>query len=80
MNFLVSDQIGLRPVSMTNDTGLAAPTQRVAVDESDTMSWLSPTNPLVWLGAILLVTVGAAQVAGSVRLGKAKASASIGQA
>ncbi|HTF08537.1 MAG TPA: hypothetical protein VK659_10250 [Asanoa sp.] len=78
--FTVLDQIGLRPVSPPSDTGLAAPTQRVAIDDIDAMSWISPRNPLVWIGAILLVTVGAAQVAGSVRLGKAKVSASVGQA
>ncbi len=41
---------------------------------------VSPNNPLFWAGAILLVTVGAAGVAGSVRVGKAKLQASLDEA
>lgn len=37
-----------------------------------------PRNPLVWFGGFLAVTFGAAAVSGSVRLGRATASASIG--
>ena len=36
-------------------------------------------NPLPWVGVVLLVTIGAGSVAGSVRLGRAKLSASLGQ-
>lgn len=71
---------GAAPVSPS--TGVAAPTQTMATDDVRT-GWsglLDPNNPLVWFGGILLVTVGAAGVAGSVRLGKAKLSASIDQA
>jgi hypothetical protein len=39
-----------------------------------------PGNPLVWFGLILLITVGAAGAAGSVRLGPAKLSGSVGKA
>lgn len=37
------------------------------------------SNPLPWVGVILLVTVGAIGVAGSVRLGRAQLSASVGE-
>lgn len=60
--------------------GVAAPTQTMATNDI-TSGWrglVDPNNPLVWFGAILLVTVGAAGVAGSVRLGKATLRASVG--
>ncbi len=41
---------------------------------------LHPDNPLFWFGAVLAVTLGAVGVAGSVRLGRAKLSASLDQA
>lgn len=41
---------------------------------------VSPRNPLMWLGVILLATVGAAGLAGSVRLGPARLSGSVGKA
>jgi hypothetical protein len=59
--------------------GVAAPTQAVGVS-TDPGGWralVDPHNPLVWFGAVLLVTVGAAGLAGSVRLGKATISASV---
>jgi len=39
-----------------------------------------PRNPMMWFGVLLLVTVGAAGLAGSVRLGPAKLSGSVGKA
>jgi len=60
--------------------GLAAPTQGMATDNI-TSGWrglIDPRNPLVWAGAILLVTIGAAGAAGSVRLGKARVSVAAG--
>lgn len=39
----------------------------------------NPRNPLMWLGVLLLATVGAAGLAGSVRLGPAKLSGAIGK-
>lgn len=59
--------------------GAAAPTQAMGAT-STVGGWrglVDPHNPLAWFGAILLVTVGAAGVAGSVRLGRAKLSASL---
>jgi hypothetical protein len=58
----------------------AAPTQAMAhTDDISTgvRGLFDLNNPLVWFGVILLVTVGAAGAAGSVRLGKAKFSASV---
>jgi uncharacterized membrane protein YedE/YeeE len=59
--------------------GVAAPTQGigVSVGASGLASLLDPGNPLMWFGLVLGVTVGAIGVAGSVRLGGAKVSASI---
>jgi hypothetical protein len=62
--------------------GVAAPTQGSSVP-----AWRSglgrelidPSNPLFWLGVVLVVTFGAAGLAGSVRLGGAKLSASVGK-
>lgn len=60
--------------------GVAAPTQTMGTDDLRT-GWrglIDPANPLLWLGGLILVTVGAAGVAGSARLGAAKVSASLG--
>jgi hypothetical protein len=69
-------------VDVAPSMGVAAPMQPVGVDQSDSgLSWIvNPRNPLMWFGVLLLATVGAAGVAGSVRLGPAKAGASIGKA
>jgi len=61
--------------------GSAAPTQAMGADITSAHGWrglIDPSNPLVWFGAILLVTAGAAGIAGSVRLGPAKFSGSVG--
>lgn len=62
--------------------GIAAPTQTMATDDlkSGARALINPANPLFWFGLVLAVTFGAAGVAGSVRLGKAKASVSVDQA
>lgn len=74
------DQIGLKPIApVTGGGNVASPTQSAALTEDDTMSRFGLDNPLVWFGAFLLVTVGAASVAGSVRVGKIKVSASAGK-
>lgn len=59
----------------------AAPTQTMATDDiaSGWKGLIDPHNPLVWFGAVLVITVGLASAAGSVRLGRTKLSASIGQ-
>lgn len=58
----------------------AAPTQAMAYTDdiaSGFRGLVDPNNPLFWLGLVLAVTLGAAGAAGSVRLGRAKLSASI---
>jgi hypothetical protein len=62
--------------------GVAAPTQAMATDDV-AAGWrglVDPANPLMWFGVVLLVTFGMAGVAGSVRLGRAKLSASVDRA
>lgn len=64
-------------------SGIAAPTQAMGSLEDHgggLRALVDPGNPLVWFGVILLVSVGAAGFAGSVRLGKAKVSAGIDKA
>jgi hypothetical protein len=41
---------------------------------------VNPRNPLAWLALLALATVGAAGLAGSVRLGPARISGSVGKA
>lgn len=80
MEMSVYSQVGLRPgAPPQTGGGLASTVERLAVDDGEAVSWYSPRNPLVWLGGIMAVTVGLASVAGSVRLGKAKISASVGK-
>ena len=62
--------------------GIAAPTQTMATDDIKA-GWrglVDPNNPLFWFGVVLAVTFGAAGVAGSVRLGRAKLSADLDRA
>lgn len=61
--------------------GISAPTATLSGDaDASGIGWLvSPRNPLMIFGLLLLVTVGAAGVAGSVRLGPAKISAAVGK-
>lgn len=72
-----SDMFGITPQAPSY--GVAAPTQAMGTGMLDG-GWrtlVDPDNPLMWFGVVLLVTVGAAGVAGSVRLGRAKLSASL---
>lgn len=60
--------------------GVAAPTQGSSVPPWRTglgRELVDPGNPLFWFLVIATVTLGAAGVAGSVRLGGAKLSASL---
>lgn len=78
--FTASDLYGTSPVTPTM-AGPAAPTQQMAVGAHDLGGWkslLSVQNPLTWFAGFLLVTVGAAGVSGSARLGRAKVSGAIG--
>lgn len=61
--------------------GVAAPTQQMATDASNIKSGVRGlvdfNNPLFIFGLIMAVTLGLAGAAGSVRVGKAKVSASV---
>lgn len=60
--------------------GVAAPTQHMGTSDVR-QGWralIDPHNPLLWFGVVLAVTLGAAGVAGSVRLGPAKVAAQVG--
>lgn len=72
-----SDLFGIR--AQAPSYGTAAPTQGMGVDlhAGGWRALVDPGNPLVVFGVVLLVTVGAAGMAGSVRLGRAKLSASL---
>lgn len=58
----------------------SAPVGEPAVTDRLGTGWrrlLDPANPLLWLGVVLAVTLGAAGVAGSVRLGQAQLSVDV---
>lgn len=65
---------GCQPVMPS--AALAAPTQTMATDNTrgGWRALVDPANPLFWVGVIAVVTFGFAGVAGSVRIGGAKAS------
>jgi hypothetical protein len=59
-----------------------AQTALSATDDGGAQGWRSlvdPRNPLVWVGAVLLITVGAASAAGSARLGPARLAGAVGK-
>lgn len=62
--------------------GIAAPTQQMATDDlkGGIRALVDPNNPLFWLAGLVLVTMGMAGAAGSVRLGRAKVSVAAGSA
>lgn len=69
------------PTAQLPTAEVTAPTERLNLGSAE-HSWASlasPHNPLTWFAAILLITVGAAGVAGSARVGPAHVSASLGQ-
>ena len=80
MEYTASSLYGATPQAPSY--GVAAPTQAMATDniKSGWKGLLDPDNPLFWFGTILLVTVGAVGVAGSVRLGRARVAASLDEA
>lgn len=62
--------------------GVATVTQAIGFDgdKVGVSAHLDLNNPLLWFAGFLAVTLGAAAVSGSVRLGRARASGSIGKA
>lgn len=61
--------------------GVNAVTQQMGMDTGKTgyAALLDPHNPIMWFGALLLITVGAAGLSGSARLGPVRASGSVGK-
>lgn len=81
--FSAYSQVGLRGHPGSNGAGTRTVTSNIATQDeplSGLAALVDPHNPLLWFGVFLLVTVGAASVAGSVKLGKAQVSASVGSA
>jgi hypothetical protein len=69
---------GTAPVTV----GAVAPPVAVTAAGPSSTGWraaVDPQNPIVWMVAIVLVTVGAAGVAGSARVGPAKVSGALGK-
>jgi len=69
---------GTAPVTVGS---VAPPVAATAVGPTST-GWraaVDPRNPLLWMLGIVLVTVGAAGVAGSARVGPAKVSGALGK-
>lgn len=70
----------------TAPTIIPAVTPQVAMSATDDApagglrGLTDPHNPLMWFGLLLLLTVGAAGAAGSVKLGPAKITGSVGSA
>jgi len=58
---------------------VAAPTEHMGTNDlqGGLRALIDPHNPVMWFGAVVLATFGLIGVAGSVRLGKAKVSASL---
>jgi hypothetical protein len=78
MEMTAANIYGTAPVFIS---GAPAQTALSATDNTPA-GWkglLSPKNPLFWFGAVLLTTVGAAGLAGSVKLGPARLAASVGK-
>lgn len=71
---------GARP--QPPSSGIAAPTQSIGIDldVGGLRALTDPGNPLLWFGVLLAVTLGAAAVSGSARVGKTKISGAIGKA
>jgi hypothetical protein len=69
----------------TAPTFIGAVTPDTAMSATDSAqrglrALVDPNNPMLWFLGIVLVTVGAAGVAGTVRLGPAKIGANLGEA
>lgn len=78
MEMTASNIYGTAPVFIAG----APPQTALSATDNTPAGWkglLSPKNPLFWFGAVVLVTIGAAGAAGSVKLGPAKLGGSIGK-
>ncbi len=62
-------------IGVQKDTAISATDNQAA-------GWralVDPHNPIMWFGAILLITVGAAGVAGSARIGPVRVAGGVGK-
>ena len=80
MSLMAADIYGTAPVY----TPAVAPQTAVSATDatSTTAGWRSlvdPANPIVWFGVILAVTVGAAGLAGSARVGPVRVGGQVGR-
>lgn len=78
MDFTAASLYGMTPQAPSVGPASAPISDPATTDPLGT-GWrrlTSPANPLFWAGALILVTVGAIGVAGSVRLGRAQLSVS----
>lgn len=77
LDFTASSIYGAMP--QIGSSQIAAPTEHMGTNDlkGGLRALVDPANPVMWFGVILLATFGLIGVAGSVRLGKAKVSASL---
>ncbi len=64
---------------MAEPAGLGAPRMSTVTATAPHPPMWSPDNPLFWFGVLLAATLGFVGIAGSVRLGPARARVSIGE-
>ena len=81
MDFFAANIYGTAPVAIPAVSPPASASSTDALGHAGGWKGLvNPNNPMFWLGVVVLTTFGAAGLAGSVRLGPAKATGSIGKA
>lgn len=80
--FSAAEIYGCAPVepSPVSTVGRETAYMSPSIVPSGVTGLLNPRNPLTWLAILALATVGAAGVAGSVRLGPARLSGAVGKA
>lgn len=75
-------QMAFTPFAGYHGATVAPPGEASTAAGATVAGWphvLSPSNPLFWFGLITAATLGLIGVAGSVKLGPAKAAASLGK-
>lgn len=77
-NYTAENTYGVAPQVPT--AGLAAPTQHMGTSDmrGGLRGLVDPNNPVFWVGALAVVGLGLAGFAGSVRVGKTRASVNVG--
>jgi len=78
MRFTAAEMYGTAPTYV----GAVTPDTAMSATDSVSRGWrelVNPKNPIVWFGVVLLVTVGAAGVAGSARVGPVRVAGGVGK-